>query len=109
MEHLQNTISLLTRTPAALNALLRGLPEMWTLGSEGENTWSPFDIVGHLIHADRTNWIPRAGIVLQFGETRTFESFDRLGHVPTSQGKSLSELLDEFAHLRRKALTNCGR
>src|ERR1700730_11010954 len=100
MEHdLQQTISLLTRTPAALNALLRDLPETWTLRDEGENTWSAFDVVGHLIHCERTDWIPRARIVLQFGEARSFERFDRLGHVRESRGKRLEQLLDEFASL----------
>ena len=105
MQHnLQNTISLLTRTPATLNALLRDLPETWTLRNEGDNTWSAFDVVGHLIHAERTDWISRARIVLQFGETQTFESFDRWGHVRESQGKSLGQLLDEFARLRSENL-----
>src|SRR5436309_3123298 len=73
-EHnLQDTISLLARTPAALNALLRDLPEIWTLHNEGENTWSAFDIVGHLIHCEHTDWMPRVKTLLQFGETRTFE------------------------------------
>ena len=101
MEHnLQHTVSLLTRTPAALNTLLRDLPETWTFRNEGENTWSAFDVVGHLIHGERTDWMPRTRMILQFGETRTFESFDRLGHVHESQGRSLGQLLDEFAGLR---------
>jgi hypothetical protein len=101
MEHnLEDTISLLTRTPAALNVLLRDLPEMWTLRNEGENTWSAFDVVGHLIHGERTDWMPRARIILKFGEAQAFESFDRLGQVRESQGKSLPQLLNEFAHLR---------
>ena len=108
MEHnLQHTISLLTRTPAslnALNALLRDLPEAWTLRNEGENTWNVFDVVGHLIHGERTDWMPRTRMVLQFGETRTFERFDRWGHVRESQGKSLGQLLDEFARLRSENL-----
>ena len=105
MEHnLQHTISLLTRTPAALNALLRDLPETWTLRNEGENTWSAFDVVGHLIHGERTDWMPRARRILQFGETRAFEVFDRLGHRRESQGKSLGQLLDEFARLRSENL-----
>jgi DinB family protein len=102
--NLQHTISLLARTPAALNALLRELPEAWTLRNEGENTWSAFDVVGHLIHAERTDWMPRAKMVLQFGETRPFDSFDRLGHVRESQDKSLAQLLDEFGHLRSENL-----
>src|SRR5213080_3355196 len=78
MEHnLEHTISLLTRTPAALDALLRDLPETWTFRNESEESWSAFDVVGHLIHGERTDWMPRARMVLQFGETRAFESFDR--------------------------------
>jgi len=103
-QNLQQTMSLLTRTPAALNALLRDLPETWTSRNEGENTWSAFDIVGHLIHAERTDWMPRARIVLQFGETRTFEPFDRGGLAREIQGKSLGQLLDEFARLRSENL-----
>jgi hypothetical protein len=104
-EHnLHHTISLLTRTPSALNALLRDLPETWTLRNEGETSWSAFDVVGHLIHADRTDWMPRAKTILQFGETRPFESFDRLGQVRESQGKSLGQLLDEFARVRSEKL-----
>jgi len=105
MEHnLPHTISLLTRTPAALNALLRDLPETWTFRNEGENTWSAFDIVGHLIHCERSDWMPRAKTILQFGETQPFSSFDRGGHMREIPGKSLSQLLDEFARLRSENL-----
>jgi hypothetical protein len=105
MEHnLQHTMSLLTRTPAALDALLRNLPEMWTLRNEGENSWSAFDVVGHLIHAERTNWIPRVRVVLQFGENQPFAPFDRWAQVRETQGKVLEQLLDEFAHLRSESL-----
>ena len=105
MEHnLQHTISLLARTPAALDALLRDLPEAWTHRNEGEKTMSAFDVVGHLIHGERTNWMPRARILLQFGETQAFGPFDRWGHVKESQDKSLAELLDEFARLRSENL-----
>ena len=105
MEHnLQHTVSLLTRTPAALNALLRGLPETWTFRNEGEGTWSAFDIVGHLIHAEHTDWLPRARMILQSGEDRVFESFDRWGHARESQGKALAQLLDEFSRLRSASL-----
>ncbi|HME10739.1 MAG TPA: DinB family protein [Bryobacteraceae bacterium] len=105
MEHnLDHTISLLARTPAALNALLRDLPDTWTTKNEGENTWSAFDVVGHLIHGERTDWMPRAKIVLQFGETRAFEPFDRWGHIRESQGKPLGQLLDEFGRLRSENL-----
>jgi hypothetical protein len=105
MEHnLHHTISLLARTPAAFNALLRDLPETWTLRNEGENTWSAFDVLGHLIHGERTNWMPRAKLILKFGETKTFESFDRRGHAQEIQDKSLGQLLDEFASLRSENL-----
>jgi hypothetical protein len=105
MEHdLQDTLSLLIRTPGALNALLRDLPEMWTARNEGENTWSPFDVVGHLIHAERTDWMPRVKMVLQFGEAQPFPPFDRWGMAQETQGKSLGQLLDEFAHLRSESL-----
>ncbi|HZD33107.1 MAG TPA: DinB family protein [Candidatus Angelobacter sp.] len=105
MEHnLEHTLALLTRTPVTLNALLRDLPETWTLRNEGGDTWSAFDVVGHLIHCERTDWLPRAKMVLQFGDTRTFEPFDRWGHVRESQGKSLGRVLDEFAHLRAENL-----
>jgi hypothetical protein len=105
MEHnLEHTISLLTRTPAALNALLRDLPETWTLRNEGEDTWSAFDVVGHLIHAERTDWMPRARTVLQFGEAQPFAPFDRFGLVRECQGKSMEQLLDEFARLRSESL-----
>jgi hypothetical protein len=105
MEHnLHNTISLLTLTPAALDALLRDLPETWTFRNEGANTWSAFDVVGHLIHAERADWMPRVKIVLQFGETKAFEPFDRWGQERVSQGKSLGQLLDEFARLRSENL-----
>jgi DinB family protein len=101
---LPQTISLLSHTPAALNALLRDLPEAWTLRNEGENTWSAFDVVAHLIYGERTDWIPRAKIILQFGETKAFEPFDRGGHIAASQGKSLARLLDEFVRQRSESL-----
>jgi hypothetical protein len=105
MEHnLSSTICLLTRTPAALNALLRDLPETWTFSNEGENTWSAFDIVGHLIHAERADWVPRVKIILKFGETQAFAPFDRGGHAREIEGKSLGQLLDEFSRLRSENL-----
>jgi hypothetical protein len=105
MEHnLPHTIALLARTPATLDTLLRDLPETWTLQNEGEDTWSAFGVVAHLIYGERTDWMPRARIMLQFGETRTFEPFDRAGHVQESQGKSLAQLLDEFSRLRSESL-----
>lgn len=101
---LQETTALLSRTPAALNSLLRDLPQNWTLRNEGIKTWSPFDIVGHLIHGERTDWMTRARIILRHGETRPFDPFDRLAQERESQGKSMGELLDEFARLRSENL-----
>jgi hypothetical protein len=105
MEHnLQDTIALLARTPGALDALLRGLPETWTFSREGEDTMNAYDVVGHLIHGELTDWISRTRIILEHGENQTFEPFDRRAQERDSQGKSLAELLDEFARLRSKNL-----
>jgi hypothetical protein len=105
IEHnLQDTISLLARTPLALNALLRDLPDAWTLRNEGPATWSPFEIIGHLNHAERADWMPRVKTVLQYGESQAFTPFDRGGHAREIQGKSLGQLLDEFARLRSENL-----
>jgi hypothetical protein len=101
---LEKTIALLGRTPAALDALLRDLPDDWTLSNEGEKTWSAFDVVGHLIHGERTDWMPRAKMILQQGESQSFVPFDRWAHERESRGKSLSQLLDEFARLRAENL-----
>lgn len=101
---LPHTIALLTRTPAALDALLRDLPETWTHRGEGADTWSVFDVLGHLIHGERTDWIPRAKRILEFGEDRAFDPFDRFAQARESEGKSLGQLLDEFARLRAENL-----
>ena len=94
MQHnLQHTISLLTRTPAALDALLRDLPETWTFRNEGDNTWSAFDVIGHLIHGERTDWMVRTKLILQFGESQPFERFDRWAQQRESQGKSLGAVV----------------
>jgi hypothetical protein len=101
---LEKAIAVLERTPAALRALLDGLPAEWTASNEGENTWSPFDVLGHLVHGEKTDWIPRARIILESGESRPFESFDRFAQFRESEGKTLGELLDEFARLRAENL-----
>lgn len=103
-QNLPQTIALLTRTPATFNALLRDLPEAWTMQNEGKDTWNSFEIIGHLIDCERVNWMPRAKFLLQHGESKTFESFDRGGHLRETQGKSLNQLLDEFARLRSESL-----
>ena len=101
---LEQAKEILRRTPATLNSLLRHLPEEWTLSNEGTESWSPFDVLGHLIHGEEADWIPRAKIILAYGETRTFEPFDRFAMFEKSKGKSLAELLDRFEHLRRESL-----
>jgi len=97
---LQQTIELLARTPGALDELLRGLPEEWTARNEGGNIWTAFEVVGHLISGERTDWMARARMILEFGESRELEPFDRLGQRRLIQGKSLTELVDEFAAMR---------
>jgi len=102
--NLQQTISFLAHTPAGLNALLRDLPESWTNRSEGEGTWSVYDVVGHLAYGETSDWMTRARIILEYGESKTFTPFDRLGQTRSSQGKSLPQLLDDFARLRAENL-----
>jgi hypothetical protein len=102
---MQDAIAILERTPATLNALLRGLPEILALGNEGANTWSARDVVGHLIDAEREDWIPRASIMLQHGENQPFPPFDRWKGVREAQGKPLDLLLDEFTRLRSEGLS----
>ena len=107
MEHnLEHTISLLARTPVALNALLRDLPDAWTFQNEGENTWSAFDVVGHLTYLEKVDWLPRVKRILEFGEARPFEPVDRWAQTRENQGKPLAELLDEFARLRSDNLSS---
>jgi DinB superfamily len=96
--------AILARTPATLDALLRGLPDGWIAAHEGGNTWSPFDVIGHLIHGERTDWVPRARIILEHGEARAFDKFDRFAQFAASEGRTLASLLDEFAALRRDSL-----
>jgi hypothetical protein len=103
-QNLIDTMAVLERTPPALNALLRDIPEAWTSSKEGENTWSAFDVVGHLIHGERTDWMPRARMILEFGEAKAFVPFDRLAQFRESAGQSLATLLDEFARLRSENL-----
>jgi hypothetical protein len=101
---LDDTISLLARTPITLNTLLRDQPEIWTQRNEGENTWSAYDVIGHLAHGERADWIPRVKCILLHGDSQAFEPFDRFAQVRESQGKSLSQLLDEFSQLRAENL-----
>lgn len=101
---LEQCIEILERTPAALDGLLRGLSREWIRGNEGPSTWSPFDVLGHLIHGERTDWMPRLHIILDHGETQPFDPFDRFAMFRDSEGKILDELLDTFSALRRANL-----
>ena len=87
-----------------LNQLLSGLSDDWALKNEGTDSWSPFDIVGHLIHGEETDWIPRAKIIMEHGEEHAFEPFDRFAQLDASKGKSLGELLEAFGRLRQRNL-----
>src|ERR1043166_1305216 len=102
--NLKDAVAILERTPASLTALLSGLPETWIRTTEGDGTWSPYDVIGHLIHGERTDWIPRARHILA-GKTDPFEPFDRMAQFRESQNKRLNELLTTFADLRRENLT----
>lgn len=101
---LSEAIAVLTRTPATLDTLLRGLPDIWVRGTEGNDTWNAFDIVGHLIVGERTDWLPRVRIILESGEARPFDPFDRFAQSRERQDRSLEQRLDEFAVLRRDNL-----
>ena len=102
--NLDATIALLRRTPAVLDVLLRGLPDAWTAANEGGVTWNARDIVGHLTHGERTNWMPRVKMILASGDAKTFEAFDRPGDEQEMQGKSLAQALDLFAAARAASL-----
>ncbi len=102
--NLNDAIAFLARTPATLDALLRGLPNAWVRGNEGDDTWNAFDIIGHLIVGERTDWMPRVRIILENGEAQPFFPFDRLAQSFESQEKSLAQLLDDFARMRTENL-----
>lgn len=95
---------LLRRTPATLRALLDGLDDQWLRATEGPDTFSPFDVLGHLIDGEETDWIPRARIILAGGPSPRFEPYDRFRHYARNAGRSLTSLLDEFARLRASNL-----
>jgi DinB family protein len=104
VHELSNTVAVLARTPETLNALLRDLPAAWTHQNEGGDTWSALTIVGHLVDGEASDWMPRVNMILQFGESKTFVPFDRAGYEKALQGRTLPQLLDEFARLRSENL-----
>ncbi len=99
---LEKSIEILERTPDVLNTLLKDISAEWTLNNEGGDTWSVYDIVGHLIYGEKTDWIPRAEIILSENDDKKFEPYDRFAQFKESKGKSLQQLLDEFVKLRSK-------
>ena len=96
----KESLLVLERTPAVLNALLLGLPDCWIRATEGPETWSPYDVVGHLIHGERTDWLTRLEIILEHGPSRAFDPFDREAQFRESQGKGIDDLLYEFSEVR---------
>jgi hypothetical protein len=103
---LEDAVPVLERTPSTLRALLLGLPDAWTSATEGPGSWSPFDIVGHLIHGERTNFMPRIEHILRHGDAQAFPPFEREAMFAASRGQSLAALLETFAALRA---ANVGR
>jgi len=97
---LSEATQILQRTPATLTAIVAGIPEAWLKATEGGGTWSCYDVVGHLIHGELTDWVPRVRIILQHGESRAFEPFDRFAQFREDQTRPIGALLDQFAFLR---------
>jgi DinB superfamily len=103
-----DAMPVLQRTPRVLRELLRGLPNTWTDATEGAGTWSAFDVIGHLIHGERTDWVPRVEHILKYGDTVVFPTFDREAMFSASKGRTLGELVDEFEKARAQSLTRLG-
>lgn len=101
---INKSLEILERTPQILSALLSGISDDWVMHNEGGDTWSPFDVVGHLIVGEQTDWIPRMNLILEHGTDRPFERFDMKAHFEASKGKTLDQLLQEFTRLRQESL-----
>jgi len=101
---LDQTLQILTRTPHVLNTLLRNLPDAWTLSNEGGDSWSPYVVLGHFLHGEKADWIPRARIILEHGESRPFDPFDHFAQFEDYKGWTLAQLLDTFVERRAKNL-----
>ncbi|MDC8005996.1 DinB family protein [Aureisphaera galaxeae] len=102
--NLNEAISVLERTPSVMRSLLSGLPDVWTQQNEGGDSWSPYDVIGHLVHGEKTDWMPRLEIVLSDGPKKTFDPYDRFAQFKMSEGKTLEDLLGEFESLRTSNL-----
>lgn len=101
---IEKAIEILSNTPQTVKSMLENLSDEWTASEDNKDDWSPFDVIGHYIYCEETDWIPRAEIILRKGENRTFEPFDRFAQFEISKGKTLYELLETFAEIRRKNL-----
>jgi hypothetical protein len=101
----EKSFEILERTPAVLRTLLSGLNEEWVMNNEGQDTFSPYDVIGHLIHGEKTDWRERTNLIVEHGLTKTFVPFDRFAQNELSKGKTLNQLLDEFEELRRENMT----
>jgi hypothetical protein len=101
---LENSIEILERTPAVLKTLLSNLNDGWIMNNEGPETFSPYDVIGHLIHGEKTDWVARTKIILEFGLSKPFEPYDRFAQFDDSKGKTLTQLLDEFETVRKENL-----
>ena len=98
----EQAIEILERTPVVLSALLSGISDDWVMNNEGAETFSPYDVVGHLIHGEKTDWVVRAKLILEHGTAKPFEPYDRFAQYEESKGKSLQQLLDEFDEIRKR-------
>jgi DinB superfamily len=99
---LNKSLEILERTPAVLKQLLQGLNDEWILGNEGPETFSPYDVLGHLIHGEKTDWTERTKMILEYGNTKTFVPWDRFAQYEENKGKTLQQLLNEFAAIRKE-------
>lgn len=106
---LEPAIQILQRTPATLRALLGDISDTWARSTAGADTWSAYDVVGHFIHSEETDWIPRAKIILEHGDSRPFDKFDRLAQFERFKSQPLGQLLDMFAKLRQESLATLAQ
>jgi hypothetical protein len=101
---LVSAIEVLERTPLVIEEMLKGLSADWVMNNEGPDTWSPYDVVGHLIHGEKTDWVPRMEVILSNTDDKKFEPFDRFAQLKNSKGKTLQQLIDEFKELRKNGV-----
>lgn len=99
---LDRSYEILERTPAVLRSIFTGLSDDWTMNNEGPETFSPFDVLGHLINGEKTDWRPRVIMILEYGDSKTFVPYDRFAQYQESKGKTITQLLDEFEKLRKE-------